>query len=1364
MKLKLAMSCSRVAGTALLALFSAASHGADYATTVLAEGPLAYWRFNETTTSPALNQVANLGSLGGVANGNLILEVGKGEPGMVGKAVRFLNEGNVVGYCGTKIDVPFHPALNPRGPFSFEFWAKPNLLGGDATGSALACSMNPNFFTGGNRSGWLLYMNNAGRWQFRMGTPGGYAGTCTATKGNAVVGQWQHMVITWDGASMAIYANGEQIGSLTLDATAIASWEPNTQTALRMGGTTLHGELGDGPAITASGMAGNRGYDGWLDEVALYGKALGAATIAAHHAAATTNAAGYGAQILADGPIGYWNMDEPAYPAPDSSALPVAVNAGSVGADGNGTNLWGVLAAQDALPYAGFGPNNKACLFDGTSGYVSLGNPQSLNFSGNITMMAWIKPGVKDFFRNILAHGWQGDYQEVFLRLSRGEGASNYGDGNYYELGVTDNVYYDAAYFPIPEGDINNWVFLAGTYDGSFWRLYRNGNEVASLESPNGALTITNRWSIGSRSDANENMAEGHFFGGYMDEPAIFNKALSAAKIKEIYLAAQASPVISQAPSAPATMFKGDPLALSVWAEGSPTLSYLWLSNGIFLGVTTTNLNLASLDKGLSEFAVVVTNAYGAVTSSVSINVVAAPPVIVKNPAPVWRFEGLPFVFSVSASGSAPLTYQWRANGVDIPGANGPTYSGTASADKAANYSVKITNEAGEAISAEAALTVVNAPKGYGASVLASSPTAYWRLGETSGNVAVDYVGSHNGTYFNALLNQTGYSSLDADKAVSFGGNNSYVGGISGTEINFAGTNASFTLECWVKGAPGQPDESTVIAKGAGSSGTTAGEQFALDVSGGLYRFFVRGGNNSLDYAAVASAGPNGTWQHVVGVYDSADPASPAMHIYVNGALSGSASGRPAGPLPSSAPVSIGSKRLGNDPNYDGSFNGTIDEVAIYPTALAENAIAAHYSDAFGTTLAPRISLPPKAATNYLGLPATFSVSAEGSMPLTYQWKKNGQDIAGATAFNYTINSLTAADAGDYTVTISNTIGTTNSAPATLAVLSAPTKIAIPGLVLHLPFNGNLTDSTGRGNNGTSIQMTATSSNVAPATYVAGKLGQALHYESQMGAVPAGGATDTNNLYVTLGVRPDLQFSSNVNFTIAYWIRLPLNYVGGDLPFFTTAVGSTFSAGIVLAPSYGDGGTSSTGESPGGWAMSLYDLSDNGAGHYGEISSINDNNWHHLVHVVERGVGSVTYLNGRVAVYTREGGTHMGAAVDIDTGNAATIGQDPTGTYAETGSGDMDDLGIWRRALTPLEAASLYVGGMNGVSFEYVPPAEISLAIEKADGNAVKITWVGGTLQSSDNVAGPYTNMTGANSPLTVTPGSGGATFYRVKQ
>src|SRR5207247_1305680 len=163
--------------------------------------------------------------------------------------------------------------------------------------------------------------------------------------GFATVGVWQHIVATYDGTTILLYVDGVLRGSLV----ALPGWAPNTQMAIRMGNQSLTGNYSDGPAISSIGNTGNRGWDGWLDEVAIYPTALTAAQVAAHHDAASTNNAGYQAQIIADGPVGYWPLDEATVTAPDPSTFPIAANSGSAGSAANATNMWGALAGQSDL-------------------------------------------------------------------------------------------------------------------------------------------------------------------------------------------------------------------------------------------------------------------------------------------------------------------------------------------------------------------------------------------------------------------------------------------------------------------------------------------------------------------------------------------------------------------------------------------------------------------------------------------------------------------------------------------------------------------------------------------------------------------------------------------------------------------------------------------------------------------------------------------------------------------------------------------------------------------------------------------------------------------------------------------------------
>jgi hypothetical protein len=88
-----------------------------------------------------------------------------------------------------------------------------------------------------------------------------------------------------------------------------------------------------------------------------------------------------------------------------------------------------------------------------------------------------------------------------------------------------------------------------------------------------------------------------------------------------------------------------------------------------------------------------------------------------------------------------------------------------------------------------------------------------------------------------------------------------------------------------------------------------------------------------------------------------------------------------------------------------------------------------------GTSVAASIAVQPYDMTVAAGQPVTFTVTGAGSATLTYQWKRNGADIAGATGTSFTMPAVASADNGAvFTVTVSNSIGTVISDPAVLSV------------------------------------------------------------------------------------------------------------------------------------------------------------------------------------------------------------------------------------------------------------------------------------------------------------------------------------------
>ncbi len=84
---------------------------------------------------------------------------------------------------------------------------------------------------------------------------------------------------------------------------------------------------------------------------------------------------------------------------------------------------------------------------------------------------------------------------------------------------------------------------------------------------------------------------------------------------------------------------------------------------------------------------------------------------------------------------------------------------------------------------------------------------------------------------------------------------------------------------------------------------------------------------------------------------------------------------------------------------------------------------------------APEISQQPQSRTVNLGQPATFTVSAQGTEPLSFQWRRDGCDISGATSASYTLDAAKSTDAGIYSVIVRNAGGIATSGNAALQVV-----------------------------------------------------------------------------------------------------------------------------------------------------------------------------------------------------------------------------------------------------------------------------------------------------------------------------------------
>jgi len=225
--------------------------------------------------------------------------------------------------------------------------------------------------------------------------------------------------------------------------------------------------------------------------------------------------------------------------------------------------------------------------------------------------------------------------------------------------------------------------------------------------------------------------------------------------------------------------------------------------------------------------------------------------------------------------------------------------------------------------------------------------------------------------------------------------------------------------------------------------------------------------------------------------------------------------------------------------------------------------------------------------------------------------------------------------------------------------------------------------------------------NLAPSAVVASPAGAPTIEPGRVGL----GAVHVSNAgngsffnYVTLGTAPELNFGGTVDFTVSFWTKI--NSKNGDPSFASNKDWrSGGNAGWVIFVS-GAGNL--------GW-----NYTESGSGRIDATApTVNDGNWHHVAVSYDRDGNALTYRDG-VLVHS----TFIGPATEtLDTGLPTNIGQDGTGTYTDGGNqvaidALIDDVGIWRRALTGFEMRRIYQFGTNGIGASAVPdPAVVTLA------------------------------------------------------
>jgi hypothetical protein len=248
------------------------------------------------------------------------------------------------------------------------------------------------------------------------------------------------------------------------------------------------------------------------------------------------------------------------------------------------------------------------------------------------------------------------------------------------------------------------------------------------------------------------------------------------------------------------------------------------------------------------------------------------------------------------------------------------------------------------------------------------------------------------------------------------------------------------------------------------------------------------------------------------------------------------------------------------------------------------------------------------------------------------------------------------------------------------------------------------------------------------------------------GKIGSSGVLVGTNGYVTVAAAPNLAFGPADSFSVAFWVKCTGD--NNDVPIIGNAINSTYQDGWVFSEDFGQiewtlAGTADTSEV----------IADPVPG----SPTINDGAWHNVVVTFDRGLSTATTYADGVQVDTRS----ISGLGSLDSLQSITLGNDPTGTYIwDPVTYQIDDVGIWRRVLTPGQAIGIYAAGQVGQSFDVNGPALLTL---QKSGSNLELIWQQGTLQSVENLGDTWVNVSGAVAPYHVVTPTDSKKFYRVK-
>ena len=503
---------------------------------------------------------------------------------------------------------------------------------------------------------------------------------------------------------------------------------------------------------------------------------------------------------------------------------------------------------------------------------------------------------------------------------------------------------------------------------------------------------------------------------------------------------------------------QGSNVVFSVTAAGTTPLSYRWLFNGTNVaGATNVSLTITNVQAtNAGSYSVVVTNLVGSVTSTNAVLTLLTAPSILLQPTNMVVLQGVNATFSVTASGTTPLNYQWYSNGTNLAGATNSAYTiSNAQTNNTGSYSVTITNVVGSVTSTNAVLTVQAPPF-----ILTQPTNAAVKQGSnavfaiTAGWTApLSYRWLFNGTNVAGATNVSlTITNVQATNAGSY----------SVVVTNLVGSATSTNAVLALLAAPTIAVAPTNVIVLQGSNAT-----FSVMVNGTQplnYQWYFGGTNlpgatnnvyalnnvqtnNAGSYSVTitnqfGSVTTNAVLTVRVPPFIMSQPTNAAVIKGSNAVFSVTAGG--------TTPLSY--RWLFNGTNVAGATNVTLTITNAQATnagnysVIVTNVLGSVSSTnaVLALVTAPSISLQPTNLVVLQGSNATFSVTASGTAPLNYQWYFNGTNVAGASNSVYTVSNARTNNAGSYSVTITNVAGGVTSTNAVLTVRVPPFIVTQP--------------------------------------------------------------------------------------------------------------------------------------------------------------------------------------------------------------------------------------------------------------------------------------------------------------------------------